>query len=76
MLWTQCAQFLRVQYIVGRRWIDKNVVSVAPGAVGSTKLMFWRLPGAAGSTKIMVWRLRGIVHFGDNPVLMAQQLTG
>ena len=56
--------------------MDKNVVSVAPGAVGSTKQVFRRLPGAAGSTKLVVWRLRGIVHFGDNPVLIAQQLAG
>ena len=26
------------------------------GAVGSTKIVVWRLPGAVGSTKIVVWR--------------------
>ena len=56
---TQYSQFLKVQYTVGKQWNDKNVVSVAPGAVGSIKQVFWRLPGAAGSTKIMVWRFPG-----------------
>ena len=29
------------------------------GAVGSTKIVFWRAPGGAGSTKIVFWRAPG-----------------